>query len=218
MAMIDYGAVVFKNGVQIHDEMFMDMEESVGWVDWPKSRYKDCDCLDEDGYADCGNCPKSEKKHMSDPELGEWDYVKADCRGKELHIDGKLDGNYFAFVGDEHLTFCFYKAYCTVVVDGNKVLDLCGADPDYHDRGHKSFRGTIGDDPHTGVSYHICVLSNRVAHFSMRYKGDDYHVVYGYGIDVNKEIWNKEKYRYLGKRLAKKVDRLYATIASQGSR
>lgn len=212
MAMIDYGAVVFKNGRQINHDMFMDMQETVGWVDWPKSRYKDCDCLDEDGYANCGNCPKSEKKHMSDPEIGEWDYVKADCRGKELHIDGKLDGNYFAFIGDEHLTFCFYKAYCTVVVDRSKVLDLCGADSDYQDRGHMSFRGEA-----KGIPYHIRNVGGRnVWLFSARYKGDTYNVIYGYGIDVDRKCWNRIKVRYLGRKASRAVDRLYARFSTDG--
>lgn len=33
MAMIDYGAIVFKNGKQVNHNMFMDMKEAVGWSD-----------------------------------------------------------------------------------------------------------------------------------------------------------------------------------------
>lgn len=35
MAMIDYGAVLFKDGIKQNDSMFMDMNSSVGWSEEP---------------------------------------------------------------------------------------------------------------------------------------------------------------------------------------
>lgn len=70
MAMMDYGAVVKINGKIVNEnEFFMDMQKAVGWVDYPKVRYEDCDCLDEDGYADCSECPRRKMKHMSIEEV-----------------------------------------------------------------------------------------------------------------------------------------------------
>ena len=207
MAMIDYGAVVFKNGVQVNHEMFMDMEEAVGWMDYLKSRYPDCDCLDEEGYAECGRCPRSKKKHFSHPDIGEWDAVVADCRGETISASDHLAGNFFAYVGDEELTFCFYKDWCQIVEKKEKTIELWGADIDYKDGGHQSYRGNAN-----GTNFRIQKIANRICHFSMVYKGDSYHVIYGYGIDVDERIWNKVKVEYLGKKIANKVDRLYDRI------
>lgn len=211
MAMIDYGAVVFKNGKQINHDMFMDMKESVGWEDHPKNRYHDCDCLTSDGYSDCGECSRSQKNHYSDPELGEWDSVVADCRGNKILIDGKLSGNYFAYVGDNVLTFCFYKYSCVAVADGKIKGRFWGAEQYTRGRGRMVYRGEI-----KGTSFCIRLLSWSVCHFSMVYKGDVYHVVYGYGIDANTRIWNNTKVQYLGKKVSRKVDNLYKRITRGG--
>ena len=207
MAMIDYGAVVFKNGEQINHSMFMDMKEAVGWEDYPKNRYADCDCVDELGYASCESCPKSQKKHHSHPDLGEWDSVSADCRGKPLHIEGKISGNFFAYIGDEALTFCFYKYYMIAVVDKKVALSLHGADTDYKDQGHMSYRGALN-----GTMFSVRVVDPHVCHFSMVYNGDVYHVIYGYGIDQDMKIWDRIKTKYLGRSSARKVDGLFRRI------
>ena len=156
MAMIDYGAVVFKNGRQINHDMFMDMQEAVGWESVP---YK---------------------------------------------------GNYFAYVGDRELTFCFYKHYCGVVVNGRQTQSLYGADCSYNDRGHMSYRGEAN-----GIPYHIRNVGGRnVWLFSARYKGDTYNVIYGYGIDVDRKCWNRIKVRYLGRKASRAVDRLYTRFST----
>ena len=62
MAMIDYGAILKIDGkIQNRDEFFMDMQDAVGWVDYPRIRYEDCDCIDNDGYSNCGDCPRQVK-------------------------------------------------------------------------------------------------------------------------------------------------------------
>lgn len=209
MAMIDYGAVVFKNGRQINHDMFMDMQEAVGWVDVPRKRYPDCDFVDDLGYSLCENCPKAQwqpLKCVSD----KGSVFVGDCRGsKRTQSPGKLDGNYFAFVGDRELTFCFYKHYCAVVVNGKVVRALFGADTD-ESRGHMSFRGEA-----KGIPYHIRNVGGRnVWLFSARYKGDTYNVIYGYGIDVDRKCWNRIKVRYLGRKASRAVDRLYARFST----
>ncbi len=204
MAAIDYGAVIFKNGKQVNHSLFMDMLEAVGWVDVPRILYEDCNFVDN-GCSDCGNCPRSTKKHYSDPRLGEWDSVVGDCRGKVLDRSKQIDGNYYAYIGDQHLTFCFYKTWCDVFVDGVES-NVFGEVWSFCDRWY-SIRGEVD-----GRKYHLKRIGKWVYDFSIKYKGDQYHVVFGYGIDPNRRLWDKIKVRYVGKRLAWKVDRLYEKI------
>ena len=58
MAMIDYGAVVIKNGKVINKNMFfMNMLEAVGWVDKRRIRHEDCDVFtDPDLMIAQSNC------------------------------------------------------------------------------------------------------------------------------------------------------------------
>ena len=51
--------------------------------------------------------------------------------------------------------------------------------------------------------------------FITHYKGDNYHIIYGYGIDSSKETWDNCKVRYLGKRAAWKVDNLYTRLITK---
>lgn len=162
MAMIDYGAVVFKNGIcQNPDEFFMDMQRSVGWSD-------------SDG-------PDREK----------------------------TDGNFMVYAGDEHLTVAAYKYYCRILSEKSVALELWDSAPLGSETRHKSYRFSVSGTP-------FCLRSlgdyHRVLWLQFSYKGDHYNVIYGYGIDPDAKVWNKVKVRYLGKKLAQKVDRLYKRI------
>ena len=165
VAAIDYGAVVFKNGQQINSELFMDMQEAVGWVDRKRIKYGDCDHLYM-GRSDCGDCPRAKYKYNNPPKPDVWDYAVADCRGNQIGGGAScLDGNYYAYVGDEHLTVCFYKTYFVVVVD-SKVVDSVWED------GWRSTRRQ-----YVGVEVCAKMVAKRVFHFSMTYNGEHYHVV-----------------------------------------
>lgn len=204
MAVIDYGAVAFKNGVKLNgDDLFMDMLEAVGWVDVPRKRYHDCDCTDERGFSDCDECPRRTVGHYEDIDGKLCDYTEGDCRGTRIsHVD-KLDRNYYAYIGDKDLTFGFYKRWCAISYHGERQKSVYAAGGE----SKMSVTQKIGD-----VSYKIRWVCGGVLHFSMVYKGDYYHVVYGYGIDPDARIWRKVKYRYLGKKRARKVDNLYRRI------
>ena len=65
MAMVDYGAIAWKDGKLISTDMFTPMEDMVGWSD--NSKYK-------------------------------------------------LEGNYFAYIGDKDLVIGFYKSLCIYVI------------------------------------------------------------------------------------------------------
>ena len=74
-------------------------------------------------------------------------------------------------------------------------------------RKHKSKRFECG-----GVNIHMKEISDDVYHMSFQYKGDFYNIIYGCGIDSSPKIWHKVKVRYLGKKVARKVDNLYRRL------
>lgn len=199
--MIDYGALVFKNGKLINEgQFFMDMEASVGWVDVPNIRYDDCDCFyDDEGKkcSDCANCLRAQK-------TGEETYyrVVADCKGVPIRPSNDINGNFFAYIGNKKLTLAFYKTVCNVYVDGMKVAELWGTRDDNGER-HKVLRQKYGD-----IEAVIRSIAPCINVLSVKIDGDSYHVIYGYGIDSDLGVWNEQKVHYVGKTAAKNVDKL----------
>lgn len=51
-----------------------------------------------------------------------------------------------------------------------------------------------------GEGIYICIGS---------YNGDKYHMIFGYGIDNRKTEWNRIKYIYHGKKMVKKIDKIF---------
>lgn len=210
MAMIDYGAIVFKNGKFINkNQFFMRMEESVGWVDYPNIRTPDCDCFDEyngEKYSNCHECPKAQFEMKSFEYEGETETYRktnADCLGEPINHPDKINGNYFAYIGNKHLTLAIYKNMVNVCVDGKNVAEIWWNSED-NKHIHKSHYYTYGD-----ITFHIKTIVNYSVHLlSVCIDGDFYNVIFGYGIDSNMKTWNKIKNRYLGKRTARKVDNL----------
>ena len=220
MAMIDYGAVVKINGKIVNEnQFFMDMQQAVGWIDHPKKRYPDCDCLDDKGYSECFECPRRKTEHQSHPELGEWDATIGDCRGNEIPIQDKLDRNFFAYVGDEDFTIAFYKT-SAVITNKNKTLyarlwygfyskDLGDTDVTAICRKMvRRFDIKIGDET---IHLKIKRIGEGESKFYMRfiYKHNIYEIIYGYGIDPNKEVWNEVKHIYSTKKAIRIVDRFW---------
>ena len=206
--MIDYGAVVYKNGHRVNEgEFFMDMLSSVGWVDYPRKRYPECDHVGEDGFSLCDSCPNATFKHYSDPELGEWVSIIGDCKGNPISYRDHIDGNYFAYIGDEDLTIAFYK-YIYLICSKEKCINDALSNYSYR-TDLKSIHLYV-DETKTHID--IKNISYRIRHLTMIYKGDRYNVIFGYGIDPSTKTWNKIKYKYLGKRLARKIDRIYSRI------
>lgn len=192
MAMIDYGAIVIKNGKVVNEnQFFMDMLDSVGWTDAPEKFYPDCTCFDKrTGESLCWDCDKIKEGGL-------------DCKGnRHEYKNNLLRGNYFAYVGDEELTLCFYKSWMAVAVN-MKRLD--GIYPRYFEypsvkSHHYNFNG---------VNVNVrSIDKNSVLVASFKYNGDFYKVVFGYGIDSEKRVWDRVKVKYLGKKVSKKVDRI----------
>lgn len=212
MAMIDYGAVLFKNGEQVNDSMFMDMLDAVGWIDVPRKKYPDCDYVYEDGFSRCYDCPKVHTKTYHSEEFGDSILPDTDCHKNDLRsVIERVDANYFVYIGDEHLTVGVYKYSVVVLINKVIAARYWGARPFDEERTGWERMGTkfnVG-----GVDFRIkAILPGQVHSLSFNYNGDYYNVVYGYGIDPNMRIWNEVKNRYLGKRGARKVDNLFNRI------
>lgn len=168
MAMIDYGAVVFKDGFLINEnEYFMDMLQSVGWSDAEDT------------------APK--------------------------YPNGRIDGNHFVYVGDEVLTVAVYKTVCRILSNKRLVVELYGMKK--AEEFEKMFRRQSLHFSVDGIRFHLRRIGDEAIYLlRFAYRGSHYNIVYGYGIDPDMAVWNKIKVRYLGKKVAKKVDRLYQKI------
>lgn len=215
MAMIDYGAVAIKNGKVINEGLFfMNMLEAVGWVDRKRIRHADCNCFDDpdplQAKSNCYYCNRAQREKVKYEGCEEFDTrLIADCHGQSFEpASSHIDGNYFAYVGDEHLTLAFYKQHCVIMVDKQLHLEMWGID------NFQSCRKSIHFEV-ASVRFHLKQLGNCVYYISFHYNGDNYHIIYGYGIDSNREVWNNSKVRYLGKRTARVVDNLYARLITK---
>ena len=199
MAMIDYGAILKKNGKIINrDEFFMDMETAVGWTDYPHIKYEDCDCINEDGYSDCHNCPRANRVYYEDIEYYS---LKCDCRGIEPNSN-HMEGNWFAYAGDTELVVGFYKQMVMTWYKGEQKIHWLRWDY----AGKYSINIEVG-----GAKLHFKALSeNKSVYYGrFHYKGDLYEVVFGYGIDPTQSTWNRVKKDYCDKKTIKLVDRFW---------
>jgi len=214
MAMIDYGAIVIKNGRIINrNEFFQDMKREVGWTDDPfRERYPDCDCFDELGplskrKAMCNNCPRakhSDEVISDDKKEFSPSIAISDCKGFPLEIDPKtniIDGNYFAYIGDEELVIGFYKTIA-FIYDG--IRNKSEGVSNYSFDGEYISRKVIKMDLN-GARITIRKIGSAQYMLHMIYKENNYRVIYGYGIDSNIDVFNKTKNIYLGKWLARKI-------------
>ena len=215
MAMVDYGVVAIKNGKVINDGMFfMNMLTAVGWVDQKRIRHDDCDCFDDPdpllAKSNCYYCNKAQKEIVHYENCEDTDAkLIADCHGESFEsVSNHIDWNYFAYVGDEHLTLAFYKQQCLIMADKVLQFEMWGIDNFLGCR--KSIHFEVA-----GVHFHLKHLDDRIYYMRFHYKGDNYHIIYGYGIDSSKDTWDNCKVRYLGKRAARKVDNLYARLINK---
>lgn len=136
MAMIDYGAIAWKNGRLISTDMFTPMKDMVGWDD------------------------------------------------SDLNIEDPLVDNYFAYIGDEDFTLAFYK----------NLMRIYNAHFPYKEDtiffGTEQFKGWKKWEMWTIPNRHsveIVVKPRRFHNYyvcHMKYKGDNYKVAFGYGVDL----------------------------------
>lgn len=144
MAMIDYGAIAFKNGRLISTDMFTPMIDMVGWEDDENDIYHDYD-TDKDNPL-------------------------------------KLNGNYFAYIGDKDCTIAFYK--CQMVISERYE----GKNFSYHQEYFNWTNYTwLKWEDYAGVDFDKVKVTKRNGYFVCRwkYKGDKYKVYFGYGVDLS---------------------------------
>jgi hypothetical protein len=144
MAMIDYGAIAFKNGKLISTDMFTPMIDMVGWEDTENDVYHDYD--------------------------------------NDTSTPLKLNGNYFAYIGDKDCTVAFYK--CQMVI-AEKYND---GDFRYH---HEYFNCTNYTwskwEDYAGEGLAKIKVTKRNGYFVCKwtYRDDNYKVYFGYGVDFD---------------------------------
>ena len=202
MAMIDYGALLKKNGKIVNrDEFFMDMKKAVGWTDNPYIKYEDCDCIYLDGKSDCWNCPRAHFSTHSYSDGEQWKQLETDCRGNKPP-QNPLGGNWFAYAGDTELVVGFYKQMVMTWYKGEQKIHWLRWDY----AGKYSINIEVG-----GTKLHFKALSeNKDAYYGrFHYKGDLYEVVFGYGIDPTQSTWNRVKKTYCDKKTIKFVDKFW---------
>lgn len=163
MAMIDYGSVVKKNGKIIQKEAFMDMKQAVDFrIKSIKQSYKEIIFEDEtdEGY----------KFHTP----------------KHYDYKNRIDGDYFSYMGDENLLVCVYKCGLTFISHGRIIKYIGGID----DRYELPYEKMTLDVTIKEINFHIKRLYNQNRYIlRFWYKGYLYECLYGYGVDVNKDIW-----------------------------
>lgn len=162
MAMIDYGSVVKKNGIIIQEEMFMNMKKSVGFrIKSIKQSYK------ESIYEDDKNYKPHTPKH--------YDYKL------------RIDGNYFSYMGDEDLLLCIYKCGIIFISHGRIIKHINGLEENWN----LPYEPMVLNFNLKGIDFHIKRLKPNASRYKLRfwYKGNLYECLYGYGVDVNKNIW-----------------------------
>lgn len=162
MAMLDYGAVVKKNGKIISTKMFENFSSL-------KYEEKEIIKTDEDGI-----------------EYPNFETLVDETIVQTLDGDEKsMAGNYFALIGDKDMLIGFYKDWFTLAID-KKVID----NTDYFtwvSSEHK--RDFVKEYPVLG-KINIKRLDKRIDYCnvlvaSFTYKSDKYEVMFGYGVDVN---------------------------------
>ena len=156
MAMMDYGAVVKKNG-----KIISDIEGGL-FQNFSNLKYKDDESTIDETMVQ-GN----------------------DCDGISMKFS--MAGNYFALVGDEHFLMGFYKEGFTIAID-KKVVGNIPTTWEWFDEHVKPLKFIINNEinvtislaqkEHTEYGSRMCVY---VAKFT--YKGDNYEVLFGYGVD-----------------------------------
>lgn len=161
MAFIDYGSVVKKNGEIIQKDFFMKMKDAVGF------RIK--------------SIKRSRKETI-------WEDSKDYKPHTPKHYDYKMriEGNYFSYIGDEELLICIRRCGLVFISHGRIIKMINYLNEEYglpYERQALNFELK-------GVKFHIKRLFGQ-SRYKLRfcYKGDLYECLYGYGVDVNKNIW-----------------------------
>lgn len=95
----------------------------------------------------------------------------------------------------DELGVFFYKT-AILDCDGNLIVELCTSDK-------KVFYFDIND-----AKYRVKEICDSV-YMAQIYKGENkFFCIFGYGIDNDKDCWDKIKVEFLGKKNSKKIDKI----------
>lgn len=171
MAMIDYGSIVKKNGVIIQKDMFMDMKEAVGFT------------IEELEYSYTTN---------------QYDEDYNVIGQKQCTETIKINGDYFSYIGDKELLICIYKG-ALVFISNNRIIKI---QRDLWLDYEIPYELQKLEFNINNIDFKIKRLAKDENRYKLRfiYKGDIYEVLYGYGVDVNKDSWyysSKREKRYV---------------------
>lgn len=167
MAMIDYGAVVKKNGKIISDpkELFQNFTNL-------KYEKKEVMKTTEDGV-----------------EYTDFETVVDETVIQTIDYDGEIRersmaGNYFALIGDEEMMIGFYKTWFKIAVDKKEVSIgeyFCKWQSEDLKRDFVYEYPKLGKLTIKKIDKRPKYCNVYIASFS--YKGDSYSVMFGYGVD-----------------------------------
>lgn len=101
-------------------------------------------------------------------------------KGKEYSRDLDIDGNYFVYFGDKDVLFCVYKCNL-LVIENMQTPKGFGLSSD----GRKKVLNTCVN----GANIKIKEIAEGKFHATIQYKGNNYQVLYGYGIDTNYKMF-----------------------------
>lgn len=91
-----------------------------------------------------------------------------------------LDGNFFSFVGDKDFTVCFYKTYMKII--GEEEVKTVHLKSNFI--GWKRYEDILFPANSDEIVVITVTPRQRDCYtFKMKYKGDKYKVIFGYGID-----------------------------------
>ena len=119
----------------------------------------------------------------------------------------------YACIGDKELTIGF-GTRSIVVVENCERFTRIGDGMQVDTTGRMSVRLCVG---RSNTPIHMKRLSNGVNiwHFTMKYKGHQYHVVFGDGIDPDFETWFRVQRVYHDKRTCRRIDKIYIGLWMQ---
>ena len=207
MAMLDYGAVVKKDGriiSDVHGDLFQNLTELSGGE--LHEEYEDI--LLEGDKEPTHTLVKSE--YIGDESV----------RAHTVNLSGPVEWekksvihNYFAVVGDKDFLIAIYK-WCLLVFDHEKEIAYYGfGDGDLH------YEDSLWRIKHKVVKHletpfgdiKIKEWDNKnIGTAAFRYKGHNYEILFGYGVDVNVNyIFSNTIYKYLSKKLANRIRRWF---------
>lgn len=111
--------------------------------------------------------------------------------------DGNIiNGNYFIYLGDKEFYVGIYKTCIKVFSDNKCIGDIYGLYHEDYIRGTKySHKEVIN-----GVEFNIKRIDeNNRFYGCFSYKGDFYEFIYGYGVDIDLDLWYDKNNKAMNK-------------------